>query len=119
MILSVAIGSVTTIVTVLHVLSLPLSTRTALMVFADVAPEEASTEQPIGNRWNSFLFLVHPYLRNRQTPQHVSANRSTASRVSKRNKGPEFGKLLARARGSKDHKALTSRYHAEKGSGYG
>src|SRR5262249_4631962 len=102
-----------------HVLSLPLSAPTALIAFADAAREEASTEQSIGTRWNGHLFLPHPYVHKAQTLQLACANRNTAAQLSKRNRPAALGTPVAKANGSRNHKVLTTRYRAEKGSGYG
>jgi len=104
--LAFAIGAVTTIVTVFHVLSPQLSLPTVLIAFADAAREESNTEEAIGSRWNSFIFPAHPYVHNDQTRQHVSVNRSSAARLGKRNKAAESGTPVARARGSRNHRAL-------------
>src|SRR5690349_5958018 len=115
MILSAAIGSVTTIVMVFHVLSLRLPAPTAVIAFADATAEETKTEDLIG----SYLSFPARPSGHDHNLRGMCPNRSAVARLSKRNKGPELRKLVARAKGPTNHKALATRYHAEKGSGYG
>lgn len=122
MMLAIAIGANTMIVTVMHAVlmnSYSVSRPGEPMPLADAAGPGTSIEYPQVNRWDIFSFPGYQDAHDQDSSQHLCVSRTGTLRLSKRKVTASSDRPATPAEAFRKHEVLTTKYQATKGTGYG